>query len=77
MCIRDSVGTDGIDGPTEAAGAIIDTTTPSRAADAGLERPEHYLAANDSYTFFDSLGDLVQIGASETNVGDLQIALIA
>ena len=71
-----SVGTDGIDGPTDAAGAIIDTTTPSRSADAGLERPEHYLAANDSYTFFDSLGDLLKIGASETNVGDLQIALI-
>ena len=77
LAVVASVGTDGIDGPTDAAGAIIDTTTPSRAADAGLERPEHYLAANDSYTFFDSLGDLVQIGASETNVGDLQIALIA
>ena len=76
MAVVASVGTDGIDGPTDAAGAIIDNTTPSRAADAGLERPEHYLAANDSYTFFDTLGDLLKIGASETNVGDLQIALI-
>ena len=77
LAVVASVGTDGIDGPTDAAGAIIDNTTPSRAADAGLERPEHYLAANDSYTFFDSLGDLLKIGASKTNVGDLQIALIA
>ena len=76
LAVVGSVGTDGIDGPTDAAGAIIDNTTPSRAADAGLERPEHYLAANDSYTFFDTLGDLLKIGASETNVGDLQIALI-
>ena len=72
-----SVGTDGIDGPTDAAGAIIDTTTPLRAADAGLERPDHYLAANDSYTFFDGVGDLLHTGATATNVGDLQIALIA
>lgn len=76
LAVVASVGTDGIDGPTDAAGAIIDNTTPSRAADAGLERPEHYLAANDSYTFFDTLGDLLKIGASDTNVGDLQIALI-
>ncbi len=77
LAVVASVGTDGIDGPTDAAGAIIDNTTPSRAADLRLERPEHYLAANDSYTFFNSLGDLLKIGASETNVGDLQIALIA
>ena len=76
LAIVASVGTDGIDGPTDAAGAIIDTTTPNRSADAGLERPEHYLAANNSYAFFDSLGDLLKIGPSETNVGDLQIALI-
>lgn len=77
LAVIASVGTDGIDGPTDAAGAIIDTTTPSRAAEAGLERPEYYLAANDSYSFFDGLGDLLHTGASDTNVGDLQIALIA
>lgn len=72
-----SVGTDGIDGPTDAAGALVDTTTPARAAERGLRRPEHYLAANDSYTFFDALGDLIRTGPTDTNVGDLQVALIA
>lgn len=77
LAVVASVGTDGIDGPTDAAGAIIDTTTPLRAADAGLERPDYYLAANDSYAFFDGVGDLLHTGATATNVGDLQIALIA
>ena len=72
-----SVGTDGIDGPTEAAGALVDTMTPTRAADAGLRRPETYLAANDSFAFFEALGDLVRTGPTDTNVGDLQVALIA
>lgn len=71
-----SIGTDGIDGPTDAAGALVDTTTPVRATERGLHRPEHYLAANDSYTFFDVLGDLVRTGPTDTNVGDLQVALI-
>ncbi|MYD71532.1 MAG: DUF4147 domain-containing protein [Acidobacteria bacterium] len=72
-----SVGTDGIDGPTEAAGALIDTMTPTRAADAGLQRPEIYLAANDSFSFFEALGDLIRTGPTDTNVGDLQVVLIA
>ena len=72
-----SIGTDGIDGPTDAAGAIVDTATSYRAAEAGLRRPEHYLAANDSYSFFNALDDLVRTGATGTNVGDLQVALIA
>ena len=72
-----SVCTDGIDGPTDAAGAVVDTMTPSRAVDAGLHRPENYLAANDSYPFFEALDDLVRIGPTDTNVGDLQVALIA
>ena len=72
-----SVGTDGIDGPTDAAGAVVDTTTPARAAERDLRRPEHYLAANDSYTFFEALGDLIHTGPTDTNVGDLQVALIA
>ncbi len=72
-----SVGTDGIDGPTDAAGALVDTMTPTRAADAGLHRPEVYLAANDSFTFFDALGDLIRTGPTDTNVGDLQVVLIA
>jgi len=71
-----SVGTDGIDGPTDAAGAIVDTTTLSRAQAAGLDAPERYLDDNDSYVFFDRLGDLIRTGATNTNVGDLQVILI-
>jgi hydroxypyruvate reductase len=70
-----SVGTDGIDGPTDAAGAIIDITTLTRAAAAGLDARRH-LDDNDSYTFFDRLGDLVRTGPTDTNVGDLQVVLL-
>ncbi len=72
-----SIGTDGIDGPTDAAGALADTTTVGRAAARGLESPLQYLDANDSLSFFDPLGDLVRTGPTGTNVGDLQVALIA
>ena len=72
-----SVGTDGVDGPTDAAGAIVDTTTLSRAMTAGLDAPERYLENNDSYRFFDRLGDLIRTGPTDTNVGDLQVILIA
>ena len=72
-----SVGTDGVDGPTDAAGAIVDTSTPLRASNAGLERPEYYLSSNDSYSFFSALDDLICIGPTSTNVGDLQVALIS
>ena len=71
-----SVGTDGIDGPTDAAGAMVDTTTLARAAAKGLPAPAHYLDRNDSYTFFEQLGDLVRLGPTATNVGDLQVLLI-
>jgi len=69
-----SVGTDGIDGPTAAAGAIVDPTTLSRAAAAGLD-PRAALDAHDSYPFFERLGDLVLTGPTGTNVGDLQVFL--
>ncbi len=69
-----SVGTDGIDGPTDAAGAIADSSTVARATAASLE-VSPFLANNDAYTFFDRLGDLIRIGATDTNVGDLQIVL--
>ena len=72
-----SVGTDGVDGPTDAAGAIVDTTTAQRARDAGLGDPQRYLDNNDSYDFFLGLGDLIQTGPTATNVGDIQIMLIA
>jgi glycerate 2-kinase len=71
-----SIGTDGIDGPTDAAGALIDATTMRRAAARGLD-PMRYLRNNDSYHFFNALGDLVHTGPTGTNVGDVQVALIA
>jgi glycerate 2-kinase len=71
-----SVGTDGIDGPTDAAGAIAGSTTIARAARAGLS-PAHHLSDNNAYAFFDALGDLIHTGPTGTNVGDLQVILLA
>jgi glycerate 2-kinase len=71
-----SVGTDGVDGPTDAAGAIADATTLERARRAGLHAA-HFLDDNNSYAFFDALGDLIRTGPSGTNVGDLQVILLA
>jgi glycerate-2-kinase len=71
-----SVGTDGIHGPTDAAGALVDETTMLRAAHAGLRDPASYLDRNNSYVFFDTLDDLIRTGRTDTNVGDLQILLI-
>jgi glycerate 2-kinase len=71
-----SVGTDGIDGPTDAAGALVDSTTLDRAAAAGLV-PARFLQNNDAYAFFDALGDLINTGPTGTNVGDLQVILLA
>jgi glycerate 2-kinase len=70
-----SVGTDGIDGPTDAAGAWADATTLRRGVERGLGDPRSYLEQNDSYAFFDRLGDLIFTGRTDTNVGDLQIYL--
>jgi glycerate 2-kinase len=71
-----SIGTDGIDGPTDAAGAIVDGTTFARAAAAGIEQPDAYLHDNNTYVFFDRLGDLVRTGPTSTNVGDLQVVIV-
>ncbi len=71
-----SVGTDGIDGPTDAAGALADATTVGRAGAAGLA-PERFLSDNNAYAFFDALGDLIHTGPTGTNVGDLQVILLA
>jgi hydroxypyruvate reductase len=70
-----SVGTDGVDGPTDAAGAVVDTTTLARARAAGLDAQRH-LDDNDSYAFFDQLGDLIRTGPTSTNVGDIQVILV-
>jgi len=72
-----SVGTDGVDGPTDAAGAIVDDSTVARARTAGLPPPARVLDANDSYTFFNTLHDLLRTGPTGTNVGDLQVFLLA
>jgi hydroxypyruvate reductase len=69
-----SVGTDGVDGPTDAAGAYVDGTTISRAKDRGLDW-RVALDANDAWTFFASLGDLIRTGPTGTNVGDIQVVL--
>jgi glycerate 2-kinase len=73
-CALASVGTDGIDGPTEAAGAIVDSTTIARARGIGLDAATA-LRAHDSHSFFRALGDLVTTGPTGTNVGDVQIFL--
>ncbi len=70
-----SAGTDGADGPTDAAGAFADGTTIARAAARGLNA-QAYLANNDSYRFFDSLGDLIRTGPTGTNVADVQVMLV-
>jgi hydroxypyruvate reductase len=69
-----SIGTDGIDGPTDAAGAIAEGSTQARARARGLS-PAASLEQNDSYSFFAALGDLIHTGRTDTNVGDLQVML--
>lgn len=68
-------GTDGTDGPTDAAGAVADGTTLARAGAMGLD-PVAALANNDAYAFFDALGDLIISGPTNTNVNDLWLGLI-
>ena len=70
-----SAGTDGIDGPTDAAGAVIDITTTARAKHLGL-RADTALNDNGAYDFFAPLGDLIFWGPTGTNVGDLHVMLI-
>ncbi|MFZ0131984.1 MAG: glycerate kinase [Desulfobacterales bacterium] len=70
-----SAGTDGSDGPTDAAGGFADGSTVIRAEAVGLSASAH-LAENDSYPFFQRLGDLFITGPTRTNVMDLQILLI-
>jgi glycerate-2-kinase len=70
-----SVGTDGIDGPTDAAGAFVDSTTAARARAAGLAHPDAFLGDNNAYAFFQAVGDLVMTGPTGTNVGDIQVVM--
>jgi hydroxypyruvate reductase len=71
-----SGGTDGSDGPTDAAGGIVDGTTLRRGKKKGLDARTH-LAANDSYPFLKSIGDLLMTGPTLTNVMDLRLVLLS
>ena len=70
-----SAGTDGNDGPTDAAGAFASTELAERASSLGLD-PEAFLADNDSWHFFDKTGGLFRTGSTGTNVCDMQILLL-
>jgi glycerate 2-kinase len=70
-----SIGTDGVDGPTDAAGAIADETTLHRATARGVDA-SLALEQNDSYTFFCATEGVIRTGPTGTNVNDVQIALI-
>ena len=69
-----SAGTDGTDGPTEAAGAYVDWKMADRTKKLGLD-PCHYLDNNDSFHFFEQLNDLIITGSTKTNVMDMIVLL--
>lgn len=69
-----SFASDGIDGPTEGAGAMAGGASVPRARRLGLD-PVDYLQRNDSYRFFEPLGDIIRVGPTETNVNDLILVL--
>ena len=70
-----SGGTDGEDGPTDAAGAFADSQIREVAERAGLD-PQKFLAINDAYTFFERCGGLLKTGPTHTNVMDLRVVLV-
>ncbi len=70
-----SLGSDGTDGPTDAAGAVATPQTVARAEAKGMS-VQDFLRRNDSYHFFDALGDLIRTGPTRTNVMDLRLVLI-
>ncbi len=70
-----SGGTDGEDGPTDAAGAIADAATLQRSEDLGLS-PVAFLLRNDAYHFFEATGDLLKTGLTQTNVMDVRVILV-
>ncbi len=75
-CVVASLGTDGTDGPTDAAGALADNTTVARSLKSGVGFLATCLRENNSYEFFRRLDDLVITGPTRTNVMDLHIVLI-
>jgi hydroxypyruvate reductase len=70
-----SVATDGTDGPTDAAGGLVDPLTCSRAVKLGL-KPSKFLEENDAYHFLTATGDLIVTGPTQTNLMDVQILLV-
>jgi hydroxypyruvate reductase len=70
-----SGGTDGTDGPTDAAGALADGTSVARAAALGLSA-RHHLERHDAYPLFAALDDLLLTGPTQTNVMDLHLLLV-
>jgi hydroxypyruvate reductase len=71
-----SAGTDGEDGPTDAAGAIVDADGIARARQLNLNA-EDYLQRNDAYRFFESIDGLLKTGPTHTNVGDLRVVVVS
>ena len=69
-----TLATDGEDGPTDAAGAIVEAAAAQKAQTLGLDL-QSYLANNDAYTFFEQVGGLIKTGSTGTNVNDLMIYL--
>ncbi|HBO42514.1 MAG TPA: hypothetical protein DD670_00980, partial [Planctomycetaceae bacterium] len=69
-----SGGTDGEDGPTDAAGAVVDETIVAEAARRNLD-PADYLSRNDAYHFFAPLGALLTTGPTHTNVCDVRVVV--
>jgi glycerate 2-kinase len=69
-----TMATDGDDGPTDAAGAVVTGETCRRGSRGGMNA-ETFLARNDSYHYFDALGDLLRIGYTGTNVNDLTLLM--
>lgn len=67
-----SIATDGEDGPTDAAGAVVSGETLQRGLDQGLF-PETFLQDNDTYSYFSAMDDLLKPGPSGTNVNDLTL----
>ncbi len=70
-----SAGTDGEDGPTDAAGALIDSAVMNEVLRRGLD-PADYLRRNDAYHLFEPLNALVKTGPTNTNVCDLRVVLV-
>jgi glycerate 2-kinase len=69
-----ALATDGTDGPTDAAGAVVDGTSIQRARDAGWD-PQHALVENNAYPLLSATGDLLRLGPTGTNVNDLLVVL--